>query len=117
MSGSERLETTNIEMIPANKLFVDKSYHRPPEGGSAWLTANIVENFQADALGALTVSERGRDTYAIVDGAGRWYALHTLMNKQDYLLPCIVRHGLTHDDEAHLYLVLNTHTPTRRRTR
>jgi hypothetical protein len=64
----------------------------------------MVENFNEDALGVLTVSLRKDNTYHIVDGQHRWAAASKFGVSH---LQCKVYQGLTKPDEAALFRVLN----------
>lgn len=93
-----------IEEIPVNKLDIDPRVQR---GGMRESTIRtIVRNFNINALGLATVSDRGHGFLVILDGAHRWEAIRRLTDNAGNL-PCRVLTGLTLEQEAEIFLQLN----------
>ena len=65
----------------------------------------IASNFNPRALGSITLSRRDDNTYVCLDGRHRWTAAQQVGYTGK--LPAIVHEGLTLDEEAELFLLLN----------
>jgi hypothetical protein len=92
---------SRITTLKADSLGVDHDVQR------ALVESRVdamVQTFNPDALGVLTVSHRPDGTYHIVDGQHRWAACTKY--GQEYVR-CNVYTGLTRQDEAALFRVLN----------
>lgn len=100
---------SEIKEIPAEKLKLDPKVQR--EQTPARLKY-MEENLDLDAIGVLTVSDRGRGRYFILDGQHRWQAL---MNSGlgEWPVRCHVYAKLTTAEEAQLFRDLNN---TKRRS-
>jgi hypothetical protein len=96
----------NIELLPLGKLVIDRRVQRSTI--SKGHVRKIAENFNEGAIGYLTVSARDNGTYAVLDGQHRKAALELLGHGEGALVPCDVRHGLSLQQEAALFLLLNT---------
>jgi len=77
----------------------DISYQRPID---AKRVARIVENFDARLVNPLKVSNRDGRFY-VFDGAHTLAALKEVSKFDNFMVPCILFHGLTYEDEAYLF--------------
>ena len=77
----------------------DVSYQRPID---AKRVARIVENFDARLVNPLKVSNRDGHFY-VFDGAHTLAALKEISKFENFMVPCMVFHGLTYEDEAYLF--------------
>ncbi len=77
----------------------DVSYQRPID---AKRVARIVENFDARLVNPLKVSNRDGHFY-VFDGAHTLAALKEVSKFENFMVPCMVFHGLTYEDEAYLF--------------
>ena len=77
----------------------DVSYQRPID---AKRVARIVENFDARLVNPLKVSNRDGHFY-VFDGAHTLAALKEVSKFDNFMVPCMVFHGLTYEDEAYLF--------------
>lgn len=93
--------TTRIETLKADRLTVDHTVQRALNHRRV---DDMVEKFNEEALGVLTVSERADGTYHIVDGQHRWAAATKFGTTY---VQCKVYKGLSREDEAALFRVLN----------
>lgn len=95
-------EQATIVWLPISQIGIDMTYQRYP--AIAKIRA-IAANFNENAAGLLTVSQRSDETYVVVDGNHRLEA----MKKQGILLAqCQVCRGLTVEQEAEIYIWCNT---------
>lgn len=83
-------------------LTVDHRYQRAE---SPSMVKRIVENFNRDAFGVVTVSWRVDDTLAVIDGQNRLAAWKQLFDAKK--VPCVVLVGLTLQQEADIFWHLN----------
>jgi hypothetical protein len=93
--------TTSINTLKAERLTVDHTVQRALNERRV---ETMVLEFNEDALGVLTVSDRGDGTYHIVDGQHRWAAATKFGVSY---VQCKVYKGLAREDEAALFRVLN----------
>jgi hypothetical protein len=91
-----------VEQIPANRLKVPTKIQRRLD---VKRVEKMLEEFDLDAVGALTVSRRGGDLL-VVDGQHRAEALRKSGNGSTPV-QCIVYDGLTEQDEAKLFRLAN----------
>ena len=77
----------------------DVSYQRPID---AKRVTRIVENFDARLVNPLKVSNRDGHFY-VFDGAHTLAALKEVSKFDNFMVPCMVFHGLTYEDEAYLF--------------
>jgi len=94
--------TAQREWVPLNKMTVAPLAQRDLK--KAWVD-HLVRNFNPEAVGALTVSERDGHYY-IVDGQNRAAAMRVI-GWADQRVECDVYRGLTLEQEADLFLWLN----------
>jgi hypothetical protein len=95
------------EVLPVRELEIDRKVQR--EIYSDRKVENIMKNFNAAALGVITVSRRNAVTQVIVDGWHRWSAVKILTDNNGEML-CNVFEDLTLEEEAQLFLDLNDGT-------
>jgi hypothetical protein len=95
--------TVRIEQIPARQLMVDHAVQRPLDTTRAERIAN---SFDPNALGTFVVSRRADGTYHLIDGQHR-HAVVILLGHEDWLLNCQVYTGLTTQEEARMFRLLN----------
>lgn len=100
---------SEIKEIPAEKLQLDPTVQR--EQTPARLKY-MEENLDLDAIGVLTVSDRGRGNYFILDGQHRWQALVNT-GLGEWPVRCHVYSKLSTAEEAQLFRDLNN---TKRRS-
>ena len=77
----------------------DISYQRPID---AKRVARIVENFDSRLVNPLKVSNRDGHFY-VFDGAHTLAALKEVSKFDNFMVPCMLFHGLTYEDEAYLF--------------
>lgn len=98
------LSRGTLEMIPVSRLSID------PEVQRYQLDMRKVErfkrNYNALALGIVTVSRRNQITEVILDGWHRWQLQKEMTDNQGSLL-CLVFEDLTPAEESILFLALN----------
>lgn len=93
-----------VKEIPASKLVVDPRVQRdPPTKGRV---ANLVDSFDLNSIGVMTVSQRADGTFSLLDGQTRRQAMAAL-GIEDYPVYCNVYKGLSLADEARLFRKLN----------
>ena len=90
--------------VKADSLTIDPRVQRQ-EGLDEGRVAKMARDFNPDALGTLTVSERPDGSRVIIDGAHRRAAALAAGYKGN--LPAIVYTGLTLQQEAELFVLLN----------
>ncbi len=86
-------------LLSSIALESDVSYQRPID---AKRVARIVENFDARLVNPLKVSNRDGHFY-VFDGAHTLAALKEVSKFDNFMVPCMVFHGLTYEDEAYLF--------------
>lgn len=94
---------SEIRRIAADKLMVDAAIQRNLDQRRV---AKMVGEYDAEAVGVLTVSRRTNGSYHIVDGQHRHAAARTAEG-DNVELTCRVFSGLTDQDEARLFRWLN----------
>lgn len=92
-----------IEWIKLDYLVRDDDVQRPLDERRA---EQIAANFDPDAFGIMTVSERAKDRYVLIDGQHRAQALR-ILGWNGQTLPCQVFRGLSKADEASRFLGRN----------
>ena len=92
------------EIIEVSKIAIDKSYQR---GVNQLKVKKIIKNFNMNAFGTLLVSKRNDDDdeYFLVDGQHRLSAAEVKSIKN---VPCCVIYGLNQQEEAELFVELNS---------
>jgi hypothetical protein len=105
--GSAPSSDVTIEQIPAKRLSVDPTVQRGFDPGRA---ERINADFDENALGVFTVSRRADGTEHLVDGQHR-HGVIILRGEEDRLLDCQVHHGLTTQQEARMFRLLNNAKP------
>lgn len=107
MNGNSNNEHSKItyEWLDANQLTIDPRVQQRLDPRKV---QRIADGFDPSALGSCTVSLRDNGTYVLLNGqhrtAGARQAGYTAA------FHCEVHHGLTLEDEAHLFLTLNHQT-------
>lgn len=94
------------ELIPVVDLEVDIRVQRPLDTRKAQRIAN---NFNPSALGIITVSKRADRSMIVIDGQTRLEAVRRVTDATGKV-PCRVFSGLTLQQEAQMFLDLNTTT-------
>ena len=85
--------------LPCTMLESDTSYQRPIDMKRV---ERIVENFDARLVNPLKVSSRDRHYY-VFDGAHTLAALKENNKFSNFMVDCMLFHGLTYEDEAYLF--------------
>lgn len=98
----KKLKSKTTE-IRAGRLRIDSRVQREITPSRV---THLMKNFDLDAVGVLTVSDRGRGQYVILDGQHRWRALMDL-ELGDWPVTCHVYSRLSIADEARLFRELN----------
>lgn len=93
-----------MQKILASRLSVDHSYQREVNAGWA---RRIARSLDLDALGVIWVSRRTDGSLWVVDGQHRIEALREHGFEDEWTLDCRVHEGLSIEDEARLYRLLN----------
>lgn len=91
------------EWVPVSLMFLDPAYQREPQPHRV---AKMAAAFNPDALGVVYVSARDDGTYAVIDGGHR-VALMRFIGWDDQAIPAYVYRGLSIEDEAELFAVMN----------
>ena len=91
------------EWIPAGHLHIDPTYERPL---SEPRIRKIIAEFDPDLIGTLLVSKRDDGLYYLIDGEHRKEAVVRSWGPHEKL-PCLVYHGLTLQEEAHIFAGVN----------
>lgn len=92
---------THITTLKTDSLIVDRDVQRALNHSRV---DEMVEEFNEEGLGVLAVSHRTNGTYHIVDGQHRWAACVKIGKSH---VQCKVYSGLSKQDEAALFRVLN----------
>lgn len=98
------MTTSSTKKIRIDKCICDTSVQRALDVG--WVARKTKEGFIPDGVGVPIISHRDDDTYHIVDGQHR-IALANAAGHSDMNLTCMVYEGLTREDEAQLFRILN----------
>jgi hypothetical protein len=88
------------ELLRIDRLFVDTDYQRP----ETKLVESIAADFRPIAFGAVIVSQRPRDRYALIDGQQRVGGARLRGVER---VPALVSVGLTRAQEARAFVHLN----------
>lgn len=99
--------SVTIEQLPAKSLMVDPTVQRGFDPNRA---ERINADFDPNALGIFTVSRRADGTQHLVDGQHR-HGVIILRGEEDRLLDCQVHTGLTRQQEARMFRLLNNAKP------
>ena len=100
----------SIQNIPAHQLIIDHKVQRDPP--TATRISQLMEKFDLDRMGIITVSKRKGGDKVVLDGQTRLAVLDRL-DLLDWEATCNVYTGLTEAEEAHLFRILNnTRKPT-----
>ena len=94
------LRHAELKWLPLDQLRVDERYQRPL---SYTKIKRFTDNFDFNALGALWVSKRGEQEYAIIDGQHRAEAVKLVFDGNADV-PCLVFEHLTEEQEAALFV-------------
>lgn len=98
------MSTKTIKKLPITALRVDPKVQRI-EGVDMKRVSRINGDFNPDALGVITVSDRGDGTYVVLDGMHRTEFARAANYQKP--LDATVFSGLTVTQEAELFLLLN----------
>lgn len=90
-----------FEVVPLERLFVDKAYQRPLTS----FAKIVAEDWNPAMVGALIASERAGGKLAVVDGQTRMYGAE---QNGVSALPCVVYTDLSRAQEAELFADLQT---------
>lgn len=103
-AGQFQEETGQIVDILKDRLTVDKTYQRERRINEPTIKS-IIKNWDIAKAGVLTVNQRANGQLCIIDGQGRYLAAMQIDSIET--LPCKLTIGLTVEEEARLFLVLN----------
>lgn len=103
-TAQEQLEFGREEWLPIADLEVDRTYQRALRPRRA---QSIAEHFNPEALGRFHVSRRADGKHYLIDGQHRQAGMKLIDWWDGYTVPCIVYTGLTVEQEADLYHLLN----------
>lgn len=106
MAVEEAYGAYHEDLLHVRELTVDPRVQRPLDTRKA---QRIVENFNPSALGILTVSSRKDGTNVVLDGQTRVEAVRRV-SEGDGRVPCRIFKDLTLEQEARIFLDLNTTT-------
>lgn len=112
--GTRQIQTPEVfesrarqAWVPISKLFSDPNYQRPVDMDRV---RGMASNFNPDAIGSIIVSKRTSgdkaNQYAVLDGFHR-VSLMKLFGWDDQKMPAVVYEGLSLEEEAELFIVLN----------
>lgn len=99
--------TVQIREIQARLLTVDHAVQRSLDNTRA---DRIAGDFDVNALGTLVVSQRADGSFHVIDGQHR-LAVILLLGHEDWNLRCEVHVGLTRQEEARMFRLLNNARP------
>lgn len=94
------------KLLPVSKLIVDPNLQRNLDRQRA---ARIAEDLDPAAIGVITVSRRANGSYHIIDGQHRVEALRLAGGDKEQV-NCRVFTGLSAEDEARMFRLLNNTT-------
>lgn len=97
------------EFVLVSELVCDPRINRGLDSNKA---QRMYLNYDKNALGILTVSQRDDGTRVIIDGQHRWEATRRVTSGKGKV-PCHIFKDLTLEQEAELFLRLNTTTKPR----
>jgi hypothetical protein len=95
-------EEVEVHRIPISRLRVDPNYQRHLDRTRV---ERMARQWSDRLCGALAVSDRADGTFYVVDGQHRYEALSILRRPT---VPCFVWAGLSREQEADLFVTLNT---------
>lgn len=101
---TEKAGTTwpyEFAVLALDQLFVDEEYQRP----LTTFVQRIEKNYDPALIQCLIVSDRGNDSYAIIDGQTRWAGATRVGVTH---LPCVVYKDLDQAQEAELFAKFQT---------
>ncbi len=104
LKDSELWDGLDLEWVWLDALRVDGTYQR---GLKTEHVNRIAREFKPRAFGVVVVSLRTDGSYWVLDGQQRCQALRVRFTDERILVPCQVFKGLTHEEEAQLFLDLN----------
>lgn len=90
-----------FEVVPVESLLVDDRYQRPLTS----FVDEVTRDYNPALIGTLIVSERDNGHLAVIDGQTR---LEGMRRNGEEGAPCLVYHGLSHEQEAELFADLQT---------
>lgn len=96
--------TSTTKKLRLDRLICDQTVQRPLD--SRWVEKKLRAGFDKDGVGVPVVSHRDDDTYHICDGQHR-VALMRAAGRGEETIICQVHEGLTREQEAFLFRVLN----------
>lgn len=99
------LGRSTVEMVPVSKLEIDPKMQRLAL--DVRKIERIRKEYNPDALGIITASQRNAAETVILDGGHRWRATVEETENQGTLLTRVFK-GLTRQEEAVLFLLLNS---------
>lgn len=99
----EMSESKLITNVKVKDLIIDLTYQRAP---SREKVGRIVHEFDPNALGVIICSMRENGVVAVIDGGHRVTALN-VMGLGDTDIRCLVFFGLSVNEEAEMFTVLN----------
>jgi hypothetical protein len=91
------------QYLRVSSMTTDPRYERPLNMAQV---KRIAEEFDPDAVGMIYVSKRADGTCIIIDGQHRCKALQR-MGWDDQLVPCFVYEGMSLEDEARVFRIIN----------
>lgn len=92
----------SLDHIPFRAMKIDHTYQREV---SAPKVRALKKDFNEEGLGTLHVAARD-DAYYLIDGQHRWHAAMEL-GHGDMKVACVVYRGISIEQEAELFLLLN----------
>jgi len=93
-----------IAALRVGDLFADPTYQRDLD---ITRVERMSTEYDRTLLGVLEVSARADGRYAIIDGQHRWAVVQRISGTEEHLA-CQVHTGLTQEDEARLFLEIDT---------
>jgi hypothetical protein len=100
-----RFPNEDVELLPLGKLGIDRRVQRTSINKAH--VKEIASDFDPGAFRFLTVSRRPDGSFVVLDGQHRMLALRSLGHEDGTLVPCDVRSGLSLQQEAALFRLLN----------
>ena len=103
-AGTPGTAAPYIAALRAGDLFVDPTYQRDLDTARVERMSN---QYDRTLLGVLEVSAREDGRYAIIDGQHRWAVVERVSGIAEHLA-CQVHTGLSQEEEARLFLEIDT---------
>lgn len=94
---------THQEWVSVSSILVDRTYQRPI---NTRRVTYMVGRFDPDAFGTITLSRREDNEDYVLDGQHR-LALMEALGWSDQKVPALVYTGLTHEEEARIFRLMN----------